>query len=113
MGLFGNNKKRELPSLMLEDEPSDFDSALAFLRGLSNQDYRTICDVAQTYREADAKAEALLGSDNAPTTFIHPPEPKETGNFLDDDDIAFIDDEPTKKAKTKSTKVTVKDEKDN
>lgn len=120
MGLFGKDKKVLAPLFSeseLEPQNADYNTVLDWLQGLSDEDYATVCKIAEIYRKANKDAAAALGIEDQPTTFIHPPaEPEAPKNFLDEDDIsaAFLDDEPAKKpvdaiAKKRSRKVEVKD----
>lgn len=131
MGIFGN-KDKALPSLFETDEleqdaPAvDYNSALDWLTGLSDEDYKKVCTVAEIYRKAQAEAAEALGIENTPTTFITVPvdETVQTMDgkqyqvggetILDDDedaDIAAILDEPefletdTKNKKSKQIEV--------
>lgn len=114
MGIFGN-KDKALPSLFRDDELEpqavavDYNSALDWLTGLSDEDYKKVCTVAEIYRKAQADAAEALGVENTPTTFITVPVdetvqtmdgkvyPVDGATILDDDedaDIAAILDEP-------------------
>lgn len=106
MGLFGN-KKQPLPDLMTPadyEDVANYDSALSYLIGLSDDEYKKVIEVAGIHRSAYQQSAAVLGTANEPTTFINPPtpevEPLPEPNFLDDDEI-----KPTKPAK----KITVKE----
>lgn len=78
--------KKDLAPLISDEELINYNSVLDWLVGLSADDYKKVCAVAQVYREADQKAAAELGIANEPSTFIHPPEPEEMPepNFLDE-----------------------------
>lgn len=79
MSLFGN-KKRELPDLLTEADFADaasYESALNYLVGLSDEEYKQVIQVAEIHRKAFADSAAVLGTPNEPTTFINPPEPAE------------------------------------
>lgn len=112
MGLF-DKKRKELPAVLRAPEfaaPAvvDYNSVLDWLTGLSDDDYKKVCAVAEIYRKAESDAAAALGVENEPSTFITQPttEVVETMNgdkysvggetILDDDDedIAAILDEP-------------------
>lgn len=115
MGLFNSRDKSSIldfkpASIYPVEAPQvvNYDSVLDYLVGLSKEDYDTICKVAVIYRKANADAAAAQGIDNAPMTFIKPPENTEQiaahvnhiapKSFLDDEDddadIAAILDEP-------------------
>ena len=89
MSLFGN-KKQPLPDLITEadfEDVANYNSALSFLVGLSDDDYKKVCSVADIHRKAYQESAAVLGTANEPTTFINPPEPAapvDEPNFLDD-----------------------------
>lgn len=131
MGIFGN-KDKALPSVFMDDElepeaPAvDYNSALDWLTGLSDEDYKKVCTVAEIYRKAQSDAAEALGVENTPTTFITAPVdetvqtmdgkvyPVDGATILDDDedaDIAAILDEPefletdTKNKKSKQIEV--------
>lgn len=105
MRLFGN-KKQPLPELITEadyDEVANYESALNYLVGLSGDDYTKVTQVAAIHRQANYEAAKVLGVDDAPTTFIYPPEPAEPTDepdFLDGlkDDLAGLSDKDLKKA---------------
>lgn len=101
MSLFGK-KKVELPPLITEadfDEVANYDGALNFLVGLSDDEYNKVTQVAAIHRKAYQESAAVLGIANEPSTFINPPEPPAAPEpeFL-------VDDEP----KAKGKKVEVK-----
>lgn len=125
MGLFGKDKKQPLPAL-LDDRELDaitegvnFNSAVDWLVGLSDEDYKKVCEYVTVYREAAAKGAVALGIENEPTTFINPPQPEtiespiasDEPDFLDgDDDIAaafLADDEAEQKAEAEKVNVKV------
>lgn len=108
MGIF-SNKDKALPSLFTDDELEpeavavDYNSALDWLTGLSDEDYKKVCTVTEIYRKAQQEAAEALGIENQPTTFITQPEVEEPADetvnktILEDDedgDIAAILDEP-------------------
>lgn len=114
MGLF-DKKRNELPQLFAEEELADeagvnYNSVLDWLTGLSDDDYKKVCEVAAIYRNANQEAAAALGIDNEPTSFITVPAQEvvqtmngerysvDGKNMLDEDDedgdIAAILDEP-------------------
>lgn len=104
MGIFGNKSKADEPlgSLFADDDFQpvgvDYNSALDWLTGLSDDDYKKVCTVAEIYRKAEKDAAEALGVESVPTTFITPPQPEEipVTTLLDDDedgDIAAILDE--------------------
>jgi len=128
VGLFGNKSKSEnLGSLFEDDElvteaAVDYNSALNWLTGLSDEDYKKVCTVAEIYRKAEREAAEALGVENTPTTFIKQPEQEEltpnalASTILDDEDadIAdildesnFLEDEP-KTSKPKQIEVAEK-----
>lgn len=90
MGLF-STKKKELPPLMTAadfDEVAHYESALGYLVGLSDEEYKKVCDVAAIHRKAFQESAAVLGQPNEATTYINPPEPAtepaDEPNFLDE-----------------------------
>lgn len=118
MGLF-DKKTKELPPLMtaadFEPIPAiDYNSALEYLVGLSDEDYKKVIKCAEINRKAYDDQCKVLGKANEPSTFINPPEmqvmevteivPKTileedddiSAAFLEDDDPGFI---PTKRKK--------------
>ena len=98
MGLFGP-KKKELPALITEadfDEVANYESALNFLVGLSADDFKKVIEVANIHRTAYQASAAVLGSENAPVTFIFPPELEP-----DDEPEFLVDDKPKAKGKKK------------
>lgn len=104
MGLFGN-KKQPLPDLMTAadfEDVANYNSALNYLIGLSDDEYKKVINVADIHRKAYQESAAVLGTPNEPTTFINPPEPEivpdDEPNFLDDDDLKS---KPGKKIKVK------------
>lgn len=111
MGLFGKKKPNIVGSYLgepvLAEDPASYDTVVEYLRGLSPEDYTKICQVVQLYRQADYEACKVLGIENEPTTFINQPE---KDDLLVQEPI-FLEDEPPKKSKSK--KVTVKDDKEN
>lgn len=108
MGIFGNKDKSEKLGSLFDDEELvaeaavDYNSALDWLTGLSDEDYKKVCTVAEIYRKAQQDAAEALGVVNEPTTFIKPPvqellATESASTILDDDedgDIAAILDEP-------------------
>lgn len=117
MGLFGKNDKKELPPLMTEADFYDvanYDSALNYLIGLSDEEYGKVTQVAAIHRKAYQDAAAVLGTPNEPTTFINPPEPPAPEpNFLDDDELLKTPNGHigvVTEKKPKATKVNVKSE---
>lgn len=90
MGLF-DRKKKTLPALMTAadfEDVANFDSALAYLVGLGDEDYKKVCQVADIHRKAYQDSAAVLGQPNDPTTFITPPEPADDQTS---DEPAYID----------------------
>lgn len=76
MSLF-RNKKPNLPDLISAadfDEVANYESALSYLIGLSDDDYAKVCKVAEIHRKSYQEAAAVLGEPNEPTTFIKLPE---------------------------------------
>lgn len=107
MGLF-RNKKPALPDLITQadfDDVANYGSALSYLIGLSDEDYKKVTQVAEIHRKAYQDAAAVLGDPNEPTTFINAPEPEleptPEPDFLDD----LINDKP----KSKGKKIAVKE----
>lgn len=115
MGIFNNKDNKPVPSLFLDDEleqevqPVDYNGAMDYLIGLSDEDYKKVCTVAEIYRKSQQDAAAALGVENQPTTFITKPVtetvqtmdgkqyPIDDAVQTDDDedaDIAAIIDEP-------------------
>lgn len=91
MGLFKKKKQVVTSGYSAPVYEADYESVLGWLTGLSPEDYKKVCAVADIYREADQSAAAELGEGNEPTTFINPPEPKFTTSqmhvSLNDDDF--------------------------
>lgn len=112
MSIFGN-KKKELPALFSDaelglPEVANYESALNYLIGLSDEEYAKVCKVADIHRKAYQESAGVLGAANEPTTFITPPEPPEAPkSFLDDEPDFLVDDKPKPKARNK--KIDVKD----
>lgn len=106
MGLFGKQKK-ELPPLMTAadfDEVANYESALAYLCGLSDQEYKQVIEISGIHRKALQDSANVLGQPFEATTFINTPEPEQPAdepNFLDD----LVDD----KKKSKGRHIEVKD----
>lgn len=106
MGLFGKQKK-ELPPLMTAadfDEVANYESALSYLVGLSDEEYQKVIKVADIHRKAYQEAAAVLGTPNEPTTFINTPEPEQPA-----DEPNFLDDLADDKKKSKGRHIEVKD----
>lgn len=106
MGLFGN-KKQPLPDLMTPadyEDVANYNSALSYLIGLSDDEYKKVINVADIHRKAYQDSAAVLGVANEPTTFINPPEPTEP-----EDEPNFLDDLADEKPKSKSKKIAVKE----
>lgn len=105
MGLFDKKPKAE-PEILLADfeDVANYESALNFLVGLSDDEYNKVVQVAAIHRKAYQEAAAVLGTANEPSTFIKPPEPADM--LAEDDELAtaFLDDEP----KSEPKKVEVK-----
>ncbi len=114
MGLFNNKPARTngplsstaFESLEPEAEAVDYQSAMEYLEGLSEQDFDKVYQVATIYRKANQEVAVAMGIDDEPTTFITPPENTELApgdvnhlrpkTMLDDDDdltAAFLDDD--------------------
>lgn len=114
MDLF-KRKRKELPPLMsaadfdIVPEQTNYEAVLNWLIGLSADDYAKVGKVADIHRKAYYDASKVLGLPDEATTFINPPEQVDDLQTLDP---IFLEHEPAKKAKSKSTKVSVKDEKD-
>lgn len=90
MSLFGK-KKSVLPPLMTEadfDDVANYESALSYLIGLSDDEYKKVTEVASIHRKAYQEAAAVLGTANEPTTFINQPEPETEP----DNDPDFLED---------------------
>lgn len=141
MGLFGDKNKdnlRQMPPIFHSENNGmqiipaavNYESVLAYLEGLSDEEYDKVVSVATIYRDANKKAATALGVEHEPTTFINPPENtelipahinhKQPKSFLDDDeddaDIADVLDlsnlEATKlPGKKADLKIPVKDKK--
>lgn len=108
MGLFGNKDKKELPPLMTAADFVDvanYDSALNYLVGLSDDEYKKVINVADIHRKAYQESAAVLGTPNEPTTFINPPEPE----LPPADEPNFLDELADEKPKSKPKKITVKE----
>lgn len=79
MGIFNNKDKKPVPSLFLDDELEpeqvavDYNGAMDYLIGLSDEDYKKVCTVAEIYRKSQQDAAEALGIENTPTTFINAP----------------------------------------
>ena len=87
--------------------PTSYEDTQDYLVGLSDAEFTKVVEVATICREANTKANAALGVENEPTTFIFPPAAPtvvdsnftdDNGNMLEDDelDAAFLgsDSEP-------------------
>lgn len=124
MGLFGKDKKQPLPALFDDRELDaitegvNFNTAVDWLVGLSDEDYKKVQDYVIVYRHAAKAGAEALGVENEPTTFIHPPQPEtiespiadEPGFLDEDDDIAaafLADDEAEQKAEAEKVNVKV------
>lgn len=106
MSLFGN-KKQPMPDLITEadfEDVANYNSALSFLVGLSDDEYKKVTEVAGIHRKAYQESAAVLGIENEPTTFINPPEPETAA-----DEPNFLDDIGDDKPKSKSRKIAVKE----
>lgn len=111
MSLFGN-KKKELPPLMTEaeimslGEVANYESALNYLIGLSEEEFDKVIKVAGFHRKAYQESAGVLGTPNEPTTFINPLEQAETAEpeFLEDNITV-----PANKQSKKSKQIAVKD----
>lgn len=149
MGIF-RKKREEVPAeirraaeaLMTAQEifeqqqpPASYSSALDWLLGLGDKEYKKMMNVVEIYRKANADTAKALGIKTEPTSFLPQPDNTETvpqdvnhlapasapatpqsDDFLhdDDDDLAaafLADDEPTPPA-SQPVKVPVKDEGD-
>lgn len=127
MGIFSRKKDKTEPTALmpeLEEDAVNFNSVVDWLVGLSEKDYKKVCDVAVIYREADKKATEALGKENKPTTFIEPPTETvphdvnhtrsksgeanpDVEDLLEDElDQAFLETEPEPKPKS----IDIKDE---
>lgn len=84
---------------LYNDEPANYDSAVAYLEGLSIEDYAKVLKVAGICRQANEDCAAALGVPLEPTTFINPPEPAEPS-----DEPEFL----TGDEKSKPKKIAVK-----
>lgn len=83
--MFKRNKQVDEPTPLFENsepEVANYVSALNYLIALSDDDYKKITKVANIHRNAYEQAAKVLGEENVPTTFIHPPE-DETDAELD------------------------------
>ncbi len=105
MGLFGKDKRSNVPEMVLDDEQpigeaANYNTVIDYLVGLSKEDYEKVGKVAVIYREANLEACAALGVDCEPTSFItapkaEMPEEDEVDEMLDDElAAAFLEDEP-------------------
>jgi hypothetical protein len=106
MSLFGN-KKQPLPDLITESDFEDvanYNSALSFLVGLSDDDYKKVINVADIHRKAYQESAAVLGIANDPTTFINPPEPTAPADEPD-----FLDEIAKPDKPANSRKINVKE----
>jgi len=105
---FFKNQKQEPEEILVDefarpiDPPVNYNSVVDYLVGLSDEDYKKVCEIVPIYREANAKTAAVLEIENEPTSAIYAPEEPEapepaTGTMLDEDDdlsLAFLEDEP-------------------
>lgn len=103
MGLFGKEKK-QLPDLITQadfDEVANYSSTIAYLEGLSIEDYAKVLKVAGIRRKANEDCAEALGVPMMATTSINPPDTHadDEPDFLD-----MLDDKP----KSKGKKITVK-----
>lgn len=106
MGLFGNKKKvtgTYFGEPLFEDDPVNYEQALAYLVGLSDEDYVKVMDVAGIHRKAYKDSQAVLGEPVEPTTFINPPEPTPAPGEVAAPD--FLDDIAPEKPKPKKVEV--------
>lgn len=105
MGLFGKKSNDEPTAHWLDDvqEPANYDEALSYLVGLSDEEYKQVTQVAEIHRKALQESAAVLGRANEPTTFINQPEPANAP----DDEPDFL--EMPEKAKPKTRKIAVKE----
>lgn len=120
-GIFGKRKKGasepvSIPAALQPEDPVNYNSVLDYLVGLSDKDYKTITASAEIYRKANKEVAKLLGIKDEPTTTIKTEKPVISDDEMDDlleadpDELrqAFLDDDPTPKAKKKqSTEVKV------
>ncbi len=101
MSLFRKHKS-VLPPLLSEadfDEVANYSSAVAYLEGLSIEEYAKVLKVVAICRKANEECAEALGEKLEPTTFINPPaEPTDTPepDFLDE-----LSDKPKKTTKIK------------
>lgn len=114
MGLFGKQRK-VLPELLPPseyDEVANYNAAMAFLEGLSPQDYAKVLEVANIRRKALQDEAAALGVENEPTTYIILPidsikDPataeKLTKSWLDEPDFLVDDHDTTASKKQRKT----------
>lgn len=101
MSIFGK-KKSALPMLMTEadfDDVANYESALSYLVGLSDDEYIKVTQVAAIHRKAYQEAAAVLGTANEPTTFISPPEPETVAD--EPDFLENLEHKPAKKIQVK------------
>jgi hypothetical protein len=101
MGLFGN-KKQSAPALFTEadfDEVANYSSTVAYLEGLSIEEYAKVLKVVGIRRKAIEDCAAALGEKLEPTTFINPPEPE-----IAADEPDFLDHIAADKSKPKGKK---------
>lgn len=81
--LFGSReiKYTRLPALLEPKDPVNYDSVLDWMVGLSETDYKRMCQVITIYRDADTRAAVKLGVPITPTAHIKPK--KLTGKQID------------------------------
>lgn len=97
MDLFKRKPKKELPPLLTDADLIDYHSVMDWLVGLGDKDYAKVWKVADIHRKSYQDAAGVLGVPNEPTTFITPPIPE-------DEQIAFLEDQPKAKGKGKNAK---------
>lgn len=106
MSLFGKDKESQKSSIDLIAGPIlpviNYDSVLEYMISLSDRDFAKLHDIANIYREANAKANKILGVKNEATIALKD-ELQTIAPILikpDDDDFdaelkaAFLEDDP-------------------
>lgn len=82
----------ELPAMLEPVDPVNYDSVLDWMIGLSESDYKVMCQVITIYRDANDKAAAAHGIKNQPTTKLKMP--KLTSKQIDDGLDSLLETHP-------------------
>jgi hypothetical protein len=97
MGLRDKFIKRQpqpvvLPEVLEPVDPVNYDSVLDWMIGLSEADYKVMCEVITIYRDANDKAAAAHGIKNQPTTKLKMP--KLTNKQIEDGLDSLLETHP-------------------